>query len=989
MSDPMSAFPLLGRARRAAATAVALALALLLASAGSVSAQETGRITGLVTSARSTAPLPDVQVYLSPSDQGALSRQNGRYLILNVAPGTYTLAAQRIGYATQTREITVTADQETVVDFVMTEEALGLDEIVVTGTAGAARRREVGNVINQIDMSDVAAPPTNVDQVLAGQAPGLQMNVGSGAAGSGAQIRLRGAVSVNQSNQPLIFVDGIRVKSDGYAKNVPPTGFQGRSGNTSASPLNDINPADIDRIEVIKGSAASTLYGTEAAAGVIQIFTKRGSSGAPRWTAQIDQGFNRLRPFQPDVDVRSPDDPTLADIPRGEYSYEYLNMDPFLRTGYRNRYALSVAGGGQALQYFISGQTEGNEGTLPLDSEDKVNLRGNFTFTPLPSLNVQVNTSYTRTDITNTPTGNNAHGLTLNVFRRERNYFSSGDPELLSQLLNQDITTRIDRMILGSTISWQTTSDFTNKLVVGYDQANQDNRNLRPFGFIRAPSGILSTLNADFSTLTVDYVGSYQLNLADDISTTVSFGGQSITNETRQLNAEGRDFPGPGEPDIDAGGITLGFENRLRVVNAGFFAQALFGFSDKYFITAGFRMDGNSAFGEDLDLQFLPRLSASYIMSDESFWNDSWGSLKLRAAYGESGRAPGAFDAVRTWNPVGYGGVPAFWPLNLGNPNLGPELTAETELGFDWALFDSRLSTEFTYYRQKTTGGLFDVRFPPSAGFATSQAENVGEMVNEGLEVAIFANLFDAPQWGFDLATNIYTNRSEVLSLGGAVPFTAGGGWVFEGQPIMARRGISFRNGDQVAAPRVCTEDDGPEAVCFERDAFLGPAQPELILNFTPTIRGPKGVTLSARTEYQGGAFIQDGASRNGISRNVRWPTCSAYYELADAGQGDQASMQLQKQCNPREHEGGLNYYSADHFRLRDVTLQVPLGELIPGSSNSMLTFSAQNAYLHTFDMPAFDPNMLGNTGFDSQNPSITEHIPAPATFLVSLRMVF
>ncbi len=989
MSGPMSACPPFSRFRRAAVTGVGLVLASMLVTITGVSAQEPGRITGLVTSARSMAPLSEVQVYIQPTDQGALSRQSGRYLILNVAPGTYTVAAQRIGYATQTQEITVQAGQETVVDFVMSEEALGLDEIVVTGTAGAARRREVGNVINQINMSDVPAPPTNVDQILAGQAPGLQMNIGSGAAGSGAQIRLRGAVSVSQSNQPLIFIDGIRVKSDAYAKNVPPTGFQGRSGNTTASPLNDINPNDIDRIEVIKGSAASTLYGTEAAAGVIQIFTKRGSSGAARWTAQIDQGLNRLNPFQPDVDVRSPDDPTLADLPLGQYSYQFMNMDPFLRNGYRNRYALSVAGGGQALQYFISGQTEANEGVLPNDSEDKVNLRGNFTFTPLSNLSLQVNTSYTRTDISNTATGNNAHGLTLNAFRRERNYFSSGETELLSLLLDQDITTRIDRIILGSTINWQTTSNFTNKLVVGYDQANQDDRNLRGFGFVRAPLGILSTLNADFTTLTVDYVGSYQMDLADDISTTVSFGGQSITNETRQLNAEGRDFPGPGEPDIDAGGITLGFENRLRVVNAGFFAQALFGFSDKYFITAGFRMDGNSAFGEDLNLQFLPRLSGSYIISDEGFWNDSWGSVKLRAAYGESGRAPGAFDAVRTWNPVGYGGVPAFWPLNLGNPNLGPELTAETELGFDWALFDSRLSTEFTYYRQKTTGGLFNVRFPPSAGFATSQSENVGEMVNEGLEVAIFANLFDAEQWGFDLATNIYTNRSEVLSLGGAVPFTAGGGWVFEGEPIMARRGIRYRNGDQVAAPRVCTEADGPDAVCFERDAFLGPAQPELVLNFTPTIRGPKGITLSARTEYQGGAFIQDGASRNGIRRNVRWPTCAAYYELADAGRGDEASMQLQKSCNPREHEGGINIYSADHFRLRDVTLQLPLGELLPGSSSSMLTLSAQNAFLHTFDMPGFDPNMLGNTGFDSQNPAITEHIPAPATFLVSLRMVF
>ena len=220
--------------RRTATTALGLWLAVTLVATPEAHAQELGRITGLVTSARSSAPLSEVQVYLASSSQGTLTGQNGRYLILNVPAGTYTVTAQRIGYATQTQEITLTAGGEAVVNFTMTEEALGLDEIVVTGTAGAARRREVGNVINQINLADVPAPPTNVDQLLAAQAPGLNMNVGSGAAGSGAQIRLRGAVSVNQSNQPLIFIDGIRVKNDGYAKNVPPTGYQGRSGNTAA-----------------------------------------------------------------------------------------------------------------------------------------------------------------------------------------------------------------------------------------------------------------------------------------------------------------------------------------------------------------------------------------------------------------------------------------------------------------------------------------------------------------------------------------------------------------------------------------------------------------------------------------------------------------------------------------------------------------------------------------------------------------------------------
>src|SRR5690606_4856281 len=194
---------------------------------------------------------------------------------------------------------------------------------VVTGTAGAARRREVGNTVAQIDVTDLPAPPPNVDALLQSQAAGILVGQGNGSVGAGAQIRLRGAVSVSQSNQPIIYVDGVRVRSDSYARNISPTEGAGRGGNVTASPLNDINPNDIERIEVLKGSAASTLYGTEAAAGVIQIFTKRGSSGSPRWTLQVDQGFNELRPFAPDVDVRPPEEIT-AESPRGSYSYKLM-----------------------------------------------------------------------------------------------------------------------------------------------------------------------------------------------------------------------------------------------------------------------------------------------------------------------------------------------------------------------------------------------------------------------------------------------------------------------------------------------------------------------------------------------------------------------------------------------------------------------------------------------------------------------------------------
>jgi outer membrane receptor protein involved in Fe transport len=943
---------------------IAPAAAMMAPSAPSVllpaaASPRDGRLIGRVVAARSLAPMGQVQISLAGTELGTLTQSDGRFILANVPAGTYELRVERIGYRSVTREVVVTDGETTSVEISLDEEALSLDEIVVTGTAGQARRREVGNSITQINLAEVKEPVIGIEQLLQSRAAGIIVTEGNGSIGSGAQIRLRGSVSVSQSNAPLIYIDGIRVKSDAYRKNVPPTGNDGRSGNVTASPLADINPADIERIEVIKGSAATTLYGTEAAAGVLQIFTKRGRSGAPQWTMQVDQGVNHLRSFAP-------------------ASNPYLNMEPFLRDGRRQRYSMSVSGGGQALQYFASSLYENNEGVLPDDEEEKVGVRGNFTFTPLRDLQIMWNTSYTRDQLRNTPSGNNAQGLTLNAYRAERNYFGANDPELLRQLLDQEIRTWLDRFITGATASYSPTSNFTNRLTIGYDRAQQENRNLRPYGFLPAPQGIMSDQQYNNVTLTLDYAGSYRLGLSEDLAATLAFGGQSVTNEQITTSAYGEGFPGPGSPTVSSAAQTLGFEERLRVINAGFFGQALVDFRDRYFLTLGVRVDGNSAFGESLGLQAYPKASVSYVVSDESFWPDGLGQVKLRAAYGQSGRAPGAFDAVRTWDPVGYGGQPAFFPRNLGNPDLGPERTAETEIGFDGAFLSDRLITEFTYYHQKTSDALFQVRQAPSEGFASSQLRNVGVLRNSGIELSLTGTLIDRASFGWILGGSLYTNDSEVLDLGGAPEFAAGNGWIAEGQPIMALRGTLIRNADEKAAPVV------------ERDHVYGPQQPTHVLGFISSLRFPRGIELSARGEYQGGHYINDGATQNAVQRAVRWPTCSAAYALIDAGQLDDLTALQRKRCIQQNYESGLFVYPKDFFKLREVTLQVPIGFALPSARSATLTLSGRNWLTwKNRDFEIFDPEMIGDAGHGAQNGAISEHIPPPAVFIASVRVVF
>ncbi|MGH9887563.1 MAG: TonB-dependent receptor domain-containing protein, partial [bacterium] len=544
-----------------------------------------------------------------------------------------------------------------------------------------------------------------------------------------------------------------------------------------------------------------TLYGTEAAAGVIQIFTKNGRAGRPQWTMQIDQGFAHTLPFGPDPSTAPPSDtiPRIyrdsfpsrfaglpsAGVSRAGGTSRYLFIDPWLRNGFQQRYSLSVGGGGDALRYFVSGTASNEQGVLPNDDEARKVVRGNFSFTPLANLLFTWNTSYTKDRIANTAAGNNAHGLTLNAFRRDRNYASDDRPEVMAKLLDQELTSDIDHLITGGTINWSPNANLTNRFTIGYDRAQIENFSLRPFGFVSAPTGIISDRQNSYQNLTADFAGNLSLSLKPTLRTTLSWGGQGVTTELRETSAYGDQLPGPGAPTVSSAGNKLGFEERQRVVNAGLFGQTVFDFKNRYFLTLGARIDGNSAFGKNFGLQTYPKASVSWVASDESFWPKTISEMKVRAAWGQSGRAPGAFDAVRTWDPVGWGGNPAFFPLNVGNPDLGPERTSEIEIGFDAAMFGDRLTTQMTWYKRNIDGALFNARQVPSLGFLNSQLQNVGTMSSDGLELSATAVLARVRNIEWSLGGSVYTNNSTVKSLGGAADFSLGNmGWIMQGQPI-------------------------------------------------------------------------------------------------------------------------------------------------------------------------------------------------------------
>jgi outer membrane receptor protein involved in Fe transport len=948
--------------------------------AGPVQAQQTGRIQGTVTDGTTGAPLTEVQVYLVGANLGAITRQNGTFVMLNVPAGNYEIRAERIGLGTVSRQITLAAGSTLTEDFQLAAQALGLDEIVVTGTAGAARRREVGNSVAQINTVDLPDRPTSVMDMLQSRAPGMQVNVanGGGELGQGHTITLRGTNDIGgDGNSPIIFIDGIRIMSGNLPSPSTPD-IQSNSGNNTPSPLAQLNPNDIERIEVISGPAASTLYGTEASAGVIQVFTRRGSARAPVWTAEMQEGTMWNQEFGPrGAEIHYTDGTTTA-------TSQHVWMDPWICTGpfkcgsfmdipLQQQYSLSVRGGAQSLQYFVSGSHDREEGSTPKDEIEQWNVRGNFTISPFEDLQLQWNTSYTNTFQMNTSSGNNSGGLALNVFRQNQGYFGTADPNIINTAITEwDISKAIERFTTGATVTYSPLTSLTNRFTVGYDYSQQESRNVRSFGFRLYPQGGISDEVYSRRFLTFDYVGTYSFSLSEALRSSFSWGGQATGDSEATVSAHGEGFPGAAQPTVNSSSSTLGFEEREKTWNSGFFFQNVFNLSDKYFLTLGLRVDGNSTFGKNFGLQMYPKLSGSWVVSDESFWRENFGELKLRAAWGKSGRAPNALIARRTWSNTGLGGLPAFTPGNLGNPDIGPEVTSELELGFDAAWFSDRVRPRFTYYTQTTTDAIQSLSTIPSLGFTSSVNFNVGEVKNWGYEYALDVTAIQNRNWGLDVGATLATQGNKVVQWLGTTdasveneigrPIDYANPWTMYQNKL--GMGTSRRADGTYQAQSCMIEQDDPNTTQIDsvprpgldpsihacsysssRDFGFRSPDPTVLAGASVTLRMPYGISLTARGDYEGGEGWWRSTNPIPITRNVRSPACLEYYRNEDNVliRVDTPAIWVQR-CNSAIGNG--YNHPADIFRLRTISATVPMDFAFPDRiQNATLTAVVGNSY--------------------------------------------
>jgi len=873
----------------------------LLAFSGVAAQAGTGSVAGRVTDVRSGLPLGGVAVAIEGTRLGGATASDGSYRIAGVAAGAHVVVSRRIGYASERRTVTVTAGQQTTADFALNASAYSLDEVVVTGTAGGEQRRTLGNAVAVIDAATAlehsAAP--NLTSLLSSRSPGAIITPGSGRIGAGPTIQIRGRSTLSLSSEPIIYIDGVRVNN--AVNQGPQGGFLGAQNAGVANRLNDISPEEIESIEIIRGPAASTIYGTEAANGVIQIITKKGVSGATRWTVTFEQGRQRFGDAAGRFPTNYFKNAAGEVIPWNAWQQESDSGRKFFQTGRTQGYNVSVSGGMPQLTYFVSGNYNDEDGIEPNNFGKGFSGRANLNFSPSSKIDVQTNLGYVRSSmhlgadngLSPLFTGFFGHSL---LYPANRGFYLT-PPEVPQRLY--DNSAQINRFTGGTTFNHRPIDWFSHRLVMGIDFTSDDSRALERFAtpdlapflapFGSAPGRIAQTLRNN-TFVTGDYSGTARFKLSPKVSSSTSLGANFIRKHLKTSLLAAINFPAPGLETVSSA-TAPPTVSQAEVVNTtlGLWGQQQFGWNDRLFLTGAVRVDNNSAFGDDFQWVGYPKLSAAWVMSEEPFWaglGSSVNTFKLRAAYGQSGQQPDAFAALRTFVSAGRAnGDAGLSPGSFGNSELKPERATEFEVGFETNLFD-RLSLDFTYFNKRTKDAILQQPTAPSGGFPGSQAVNVGETKNRGIELQAAFQALAKKNLAWEIVGNVATNKDEVVDLGALVFAGSTNVRSVVGFPISAywsRRVVSADRDPTTHAITNILCDGGagnaPVACSAAPEQFIGSQTPKLTGALSTTVTLWERLTLYGLVDFKRGHHLFN--ANEYLRCGAVAPLCDAIYNRA------------------------------------------------------------------------------------------------------------
>ncbi len=528
------------------ASLVACAVGALATPTRAAAQTASGTIVGRVTDARTNDGLANVSLPVEGTRLGVSTGQDGRYRIVGVPTGSRTLIVLRLGYASVRRPVTVSAGQDATVDIAMQVSAISLDQVVVTGTAGQTEKRAIGNAVATIDaateLQKSAAP--DLSNLFRSRNSGVDVLPVSGRIGAGPVIQIRGPSSIGLSNSPLIYIDGVRV-NNAVAQGPSSAGGLGTQGAAVANRLNDINPEDIESIEIIKGPAAATIYGTEAANGVVQIITKKGAGLQAQTRAQVSLGSAYFRDAEDRIPTNYDKDKAGNVVAWNGVQARIDSGTPLFKTGMERHYNGSVQGGRDQGRYYAAVGYQNDYGIEPNNNLREFNTHLNLS-TSLGS-KTDVSTSINFVDLSSHLGADVGASAMLGaeaghilLFPIQQGFFGAS-PDVVQQLY--DNAQGINRFTGSATLNNQLTSWLTQRGVLGLDYTGEDSRAIEHFApcgacsrssSVATAAGRMSQTLRRTTMITADYAGTAKFDLTHALSSSTSIGGQFNNSEVQR-----------------------------------------------------------------------------------------------------------------------------------------------------------------------------------------------------------------------------------------------------------------------------------------------------------------------------------------------------------------------------------------------------------------------------------------------------------------------
>lgn len=933
-------------------------------------------ISGIITDKRTGQTIPGASIKVKGTILGTQTDVDGTYsLSVKDDKETFILVVSYIGYKSQ--EFSINRSASNINRNVQLEEdRLGLDEVVVTGQGiDVSKRRLSTNVVSISGAEIEKTPGSRIDQLLQAKLPNAQIRLTGGQAGATSIIRARGVVSAFMNSTPVIYVDGVRMDN----LNTASTLGGGAASGAAISSLADIPMDNIEKIEYINGGAATTLYGSDAANGVIQIITKKGGSDRTAISLNVEAG---------------------TEASTNDFLHFERTKDLLFKTGTFQKYNVGINGSKNGIGYSFTGGYLNSSGVQieKQNTNQRIDMRSGFKANIGDKVTYESSFSFVNNRYKRNRNGNQG-GYTALWFAESGASILSGPLKnpLLDDLSEEDfgilkdwVTESerlqdneivVNRFHTSQTFNYRPIENLVLKAVGGIDYRVMRNKVITTNEYISHTSGKESLAggsiaNADrkYWGLTLELNGQHKADVGD-FSFITTFGGQLFRNEDRQVAYNGTNVR-DGMRDIRSVGATTSNEFFTEIVNYGVYLQENLGFKNKLFIDLGLRGDGNSAFGKDVGVQYYPKIGFSYIPTAESWVQAALpvvSSAKLRASYGLAGNFPPPFLNLRTISFGSYlGALGGFF----GTPGVDvkPEKTATLEAAIDLGILKDRIVFTAGFYHAVTNDALFQVPSTPSTG-EIAAVRNVGKILNRGLEFSLNATPVKTKDISLSVNLSANTVYNRVLDSRGSAAFNLNGfsertiqTVVQEGFPVGFIRG-SYGT--------------------FGEDGVMNSTTPLQNLGSTiPDLFGSMGINLQFKDlNFFANADYQSGAYASNWDKQFRFN-----YSASNAGipQGE---------IDQNQRKNWLNFTNmfvekTDFIKVRTIGASYLLRGPKLGKAIKNLTVGLSVANPLNFASSSFDPEATTSGSAQGQGRATTGGISyatysAPRQFLCSFKVNF